>query len=53
MGFLRSLKKNKVLFLLKKKKRPVFFEKNKKQVGCFFLKKTGFSQPWLQVHCTS
>jgi len=31
-------------FFLKKEEKPVYLKKNKKQVGCFFLK-TGFSQP--------
>jgi len=57
--FLFSLKKeqnlvsfwktqNKIFFWNPKKR--FFFKKQKNQVGCFFfLKKTGFSQPWLDL----
>jgi len=40
--------KNKVFpFSLKKEQNLVSLKKNKEQVGCFFKKKTGFSQPYM------
>ena len=42
------------VFFFKRAKTCFFWKKTnsdlKKQVGCFFLKKTGFSQPWLSFN---
>ena len=46
-----SLKKNKILFLFKKTKKRLFFQKKKQktQVGWVFLKNPGFLKPDLNT----
>jgi len=38
-------KEQKPIYLKKQTKEKVFFQTRKTQVACYFLKKTGFSQP--------